>query len=274
MPSIFDNPDSYTGPVTPEPSIFNTDEENVILREGSGGTGRIQDTRRIQQRLKASGYDPGAIDGIWGPKTCAAMLHFQKAKFGAVKMNYLDYDTFVALSFDTMTADRFARTYGFTCGATGVPKKEEERNKDFPPGEGVGQADIKKIQEKLRLRQTGTFNVETCKELFRIQQNNGNMQSVLLSSTFEKLGYTGTEAKRLASGFAGACTAYWEDLLKNLEPKVVPGPKPKPQPDPGPGPKPLPEPGPQKAGFTWLLWAFGGIAVAGIAWTALKKRKA
>lgn len=269
MSSIFDNPDDYSGPVTPEPSVFNTDEENVILNEGSGGSTRVQDTRRIQQRLKAAGYDPGPLDGIWGPKTCGAMLHFQQRYFGTSKMGYLDYDTFVKLSFDTMTADRMARSYGFMCGATGVPPKEEERNKDFPPGENVGQADIKEIQKRLSLRQTGTFNAETCKELFRVQQNNGNMQTVLLSSTFERIGFTGTEAKRLASGFAGACGAYWENLVAPKPEPVTP--KPDDTKPPAPGPKPTPEP--DKAGMPKILWIFGGIAAAGILWTALKKKK-
>lgn len=274
MPSIFDKPedmilivyrggDDMTGPVTPNPSVFNTDEENVILDEGHGGQ-RVEDTRRIQQRLKSAGYDPGPVDGLWGPKTCGAALHFQQKYFGNTRGGYLDYDFFTKLGFDTMTSDRFARQFGFSCGATSVPPKEEERSKDYPPGEGVTQADIKEIQKRLGLRQTGTFNQETCKALFRIQQNNGNMQKVLLSSTFEKVGYPGSEAKRLAGGFSASCSSFWMDLISKPKPKPVSPVEPKPEPD---------APKPQKAGMSWLLWVFGGVAAAGILWTAMKKKK-
>lgn len=33
----------------------------------------------IQQRLAAEGHDPGAIDGVWGPQTEAAVRDFQRA---------------------------------------------------------------------------------------------------------------------------------------------------------------------------------------------------
>lgn len=37
-------------------------------------------TLEIQKALKARGYDPGALDGIMGPKTEAAIVAFRKAK--------------------------------------------------------------------------------------------------------------------------------------------------------------------------------------------------
>jgi peptidoglycan hydrolase-like protein with peptidoglycan-binding domain len=40
-----------------------------------GATG--QDVKTAQQHLKDRGYDPGAIDGIFGPKTHAAVLAYQ-----------------------------------------------------------------------------------------------------------------------------------------------------------------------------------------------------
>lgn len=36
--------------------------------------------REIQEALKAKGIDPGPIDGIFGPKTDAAVYGFQLAK--------------------------------------------------------------------------------------------------------------------------------------------------------------------------------------------------
>ncbi len=36
--------------------------------------------RRIQQKLKAAGFDPGSIDGVFGPHTQAAVVAFQLSK--------------------------------------------------------------------------------------------------------------------------------------------------------------------------------------------------
>lgn len=36
--------------------------------------------RRVQSALNAAGHDAGPIDGIWGPKTSAAVSAFQKSK--------------------------------------------------------------------------------------------------------------------------------------------------------------------------------------------------
>ncbi|MFA5515039.1 MAG: peptidoglycan-binding domain-containing protein [Desulfuromonadales bacterium] len=37
------------------------------------------EVKQIQQRLQASGHDPGPIDGIWGPKTSQALQQFQQS---------------------------------------------------------------------------------------------------------------------------------------------------------------------------------------------------
>jgi hypothetical protein len=36
--------------------------------------------RSVQEALKAKGYDPGPIDGVFGPKTQTALKEFQKAE--------------------------------------------------------------------------------------------------------------------------------------------------------------------------------------------------
>lgn len=50
-----------------------------LLKNGSRG----EDVRRLQEILKQLGFDPGPIDGIFGPKTEAAVKAFQK-KYGLV----------------------------------------------------------------------------------------------------------------------------------------------------------------------------------------------
>jgi len=54
----------------------------VVLPSGkllrSGDTGSA--VRKLQQALKTLGYDPGAVDGSFGPATTQAVVAFQKAK--------------------------------------------------------------------------------------------------------------------------------------------------------------------------------------------------
>lgn len=51
-----------------------------VLRQGSTGPAVVV----LQQALKNAGFDPGPIDGIFGPKTHAAVLAFQRSKGLAV----------------------------------------------------------------------------------------------------------------------------------------------------------------------------------------------
>lgn len=46
-----------------------------VLREGASGSA----VKELQKQLRAAGFDPGAIDGKFGPKTEAAVTRFQKA---------------------------------------------------------------------------------------------------------------------------------------------------------------------------------------------------
>jgi N-acetylmuramoyl-L-alanine amidase len=48
--------------------------EAAVLRQGSTG----QTVKQIQTRLKAWGYYTGAVDGIFGPQTTAAVKYFQR----------------------------------------------------------------------------------------------------------------------------------------------------------------------------------------------------
>ncbi len=48
----------------------------LILKEGSSGL----EVKKLQEKLKALGFDPGLIDGDFGPATEAAVIAFQKSK--------------------------------------------------------------------------------------------------------------------------------------------------------------------------------------------------
>lgn len=52
--------------------------------------------RQVQQSLKEQGYEVGAVDGIWGPKTESAVRQFQQAQ-GLDASGQLDQQTLAAL---------------------------------------------------------------------------------------------------------------------------------------------------------------------------------
>ena len=67
---VLTNGSKYEGSVE-EPKV---ELGSRILRDGSEGS----DVEELQRRLKAAGYDPGEIDGEYGPNTEAAVKALQK----------------------------------------------------------------------------------------------------------------------------------------------------------------------------------------------------
>lgn len=63
----------------------------------------IYDVRKIQEAMKARGFDPGAIDGIMGPNTERAISEF-KASVGLLARPYIGPITWQKLTGDQMKA--------------------------------------------------------------------------------------------------------------------------------------------------------------------------
>ena len=66
-------------PVTqPAPAVWDgkTFPGTTVFRNGLASAA----TKVVQERLKVHGYDPGAVDSYWGPKTQAATKRFQEAQ--------------------------------------------------------------------------------------------------------------------------------------------------------------------------------------------------
>ncbi|MEL1135225.1 peptidoglycan-binding protein [Desulfitobacterium sp. THU1] len=68
------------------------------LRQGSTGP----DVVRLQQLLTSHGFSPGAIDGIFGPKTEAAVIAFQRSR-GLLVDGIVGVQTWSALGVNCMT---------------------------------------------------------------------------------------------------------------------------------------------------------------------------
>ncbi|GEM_PF-1599823 len=74
-------PPNPSAPTPATPSVGGgldgvTSEPSTFLKNGSSGP-QVED---LQKRLKEAGFDPGPLDGKFGPKTRAAVLAFQQAK--------------------------------------------------------------------------------------------------------------------------------------------------------------------------------------------------
>tara|TARA_Y100001949_G_scaffold174820_1_gene183150 strand:- start:851 stop:1612 length:762 start_codon:yes stop_codon:yes gene_type:complete len=74
---------------------LRTQVEAAPLSRWSRSRGRS--VRLVQERLRARGFDPGVVDGIYGKKTAAAVKEFQRSQ-GFLKVNgTVNGDTFGAL---------------------------------------------------------------------------------------------------------------------------------------------------------------------------------
>jgi peptidoglycan hydrolase-like protein with peptidoglycan-binding domain len=52
---------------------------------------------KVQQALKRQGYDPGVVDGTWGPQSTQALTDFQAHRAIATSHGLLDSSTLHAL---------------------------------------------------------------------------------------------------------------------------------------------------------------------------------
>src|SRR5215475_6781808 len=72
-------------------------------RGGEGMSGNADQVKAVQQALKDQGHDPGAIDGVMGPKTQAALRDYQQ-KQGLKATGRLDAETSAKLGVEAKTS--------------------------------------------------------------------------------------------------------------------------------------------------------------------------
>jgi len=66
-------------------------------------SGNADQVKAVQQALKDQGHDPGAIDGVMGPKTQAALRDYQQ-KQGLKATGRLDAETSAKLGVEAKTS--------------------------------------------------------------------------------------------------------------------------------------------------------------------------
>jgi peptidoglycan hydrolase-like protein with peptidoglycan-binding domain len=92
-PAVTKNPVVMENPVaTKNPAATNT--VKILVRGATGSK-----VKTLQARLDMKGYDPGAIDGIFGSRTMAAVKDFQEA-YGLRVDGVVDEATWKALSWN------------------------------------------------------------------------------------------------------------------------------------------------------------------------------
>ena len=190
---------------------YQTDDHGYTKQDDSQTTGykeaRKTEIKRIQTALMRANFNPGTIDGAWGPKTCSAMLAFQKSRFGSAKKSWLDIETWTKLDFDMSTSKRFEDLYGRACG--GAPPAGWT-GAGSGTNVGVSAAEIQKIQYGLGVLTTGVFDKATCEALYKKQVSLGVGGSALSKRVFETLGFTTSDAQKIATQLGMACTAYYK----------------------------------------------------------------
>jgi N-acetylmuramoyl-L-alanine amidase len=79
-------------------NIDSQQSQTVLLKVGSSGT----DVKTVQQKLKNWGYYTGSVDGVYGTKTKAAVIYFQK-KNGLTADGIVGAKTLAALGISSGT---------------------------------------------------------------------------------------------------------------------------------------------------------------------------
>jgi len=91
--AVTKNPVAMENPaVTKNPAVTNT--VKILVRGATGSK-----VKTLQARLDMKGYDPGAIDGIFGSRTMLAVKNFQEA-YGLRVDGVVDEATWKALSWN------------------------------------------------------------------------------------------------------------------------------------------------------------------------------
>jgi peptidoglycan hydrolase-like protein with peptidoglycan-binding domain len=101
-----------------------SETKSDTMKSGRGGGmagAKGEQVKAAQQALKDKGHDPGAIDGMMGPKTQAAVRDFQ-SKEGLKASGRLDTETLAKLGVDAK-------------GASGMPSTTPSAS---PPSSGSG----------------------------------------------------------------------------------------------------------------------------------------
>jgi peptidoglycan hydrolase-like protein with peptidoglycan-binding domain len=155
------------------------------------------DTREAQQQLKSLGLYDGAVDGVWGPETQAAVERYQRER-GLAASGRIDAATRTSL------AETTAGRAGATTRGTGSPQKQVSLNNE---------TDVRTVQNRLRQlnyyqgEANGTWNSETQVAMENFQRARGLPVGQLNQATLNAMGLEVAGSNRAAGGMAERSTS-------------------------------------------------------------------
>lgn len=178
----------------------------MLVRVGSQGS----DVTRVQRELKAAGFNPGPIDGDFGPRTKAAVVAYQK-KYHLAVDGVVGSQTWSKLQHD-----------GYTPGNSGGPSV----NPVTPPTGGSRADAVRAQAAQWAIRQANDPNIgysQTKGRFGNVTDRNGHRYfdcSGLVFTAYKKLGVT------LGGNWTGAMKSTWprwaDKVPKNMS-QMKPG---------------------------------------------------
>lgn len=173
------------------PAVYKTVTKKVLREKGDMEWRRIvcpkhqtaQLNIQMQKALRAAGFNPGPNDNVFGPKTYAAMVAYQKAN--NMWQGHLDYKTAEALNL-TLSPDAFqdVAEAGIAVPPEVTADFGEEIVMTSRGGESTGVTDTSSGSSNSNESAGGSSNEETTSSS---SSNNGNASTSTMSSAEQQM---------------------------------------------------------------------------------------